>query len=70
MGAGWEQGWGKRETDMWRREVCREWLTTEGRAKGTWETGDWSNISHYPPKARSAWEGGSWRCRKETESKI
>ena len=49
--------------------MCREWLTTEGRAKGTWETGDWSNIIHYPPKARSEWDGRSWRCRKR-DSKL
>lgn len=25
--------------------MCREWLTTEGRAKGTWETGDGATLS-------------------------
>lgn len=59
VGAGWEQGRDKGETDMWRREMCREWLTTAGRAKGTQETGDWSSIICYPPKGRCAWQDGS-----------
>lgn len=54
---------------MWRREMCREWLIIEGRVKGIWEIGDWSNIIYYLLKARSEWEGRSWRCRKR-DSKL